>query len=155
MTARTARVEPIFGSKPHATDPSGSLAVWYTEPPGVVIQLLTAREGTLELVQWLAGPSRAQTERRFHDRDDLQVLFDVRLLTGRAPEVRAQIMELAKAMRPRVKRVVVLPPRDWSPALRRTLEVTVSILRVFGLQIAVAQTPLYFLAETGARPLEA
>ncbi|HEX2675580.1 MAG TPA: hypothetical protein VHM19_03050 [Polyangiales bacterium] len=147
-------MEPFFPEPPHARDPSGKIAVWYTEPAGVVLQLLESCEGTLEMAQWIAGPNAAETRRRFPaENGELIVVFDMRALTGRDPAARATVIEMGKTMRSRVKRIVLLPPRTFSPTLRRTMEVTLALLKVFGLNIDVAQGPGYVLAETRLRPL--
>ena len=153
MTEAAQTVAPAFDVLPHLRDPSGVVAVWYTEPPGVVLQMVVPSEGTVELAQWLVGPSRTELERRFSDAVELVLIMDLRLMTGRDPRARSLVIELAKALKPRAQRFIVIPPRAFSPTLRRTMEVTVALLRVFGVKIELAQSLTFVLASTGLKPL--
>jgi hypothetical protein len=142
-----------FPEPPHLTDPSGAIAIWYTQPPGVVLQLTRPVHGTVSHAQWLAGPAREEMLRRF-PHQELIVLFDVHLATGRDPAMRPIMLDVGRGLLGRAERVVVVLPRHLSPAIRSAMEVTLSILRVFGLPLEAASSLTYTLAATGLRPLD-
>jgi hypothetical protein len=148
----TRTFPPFFAQPPHLRDPSGEVYVWHTDPPGIVLQLMT-HKGTAEMAKWLAGPSRDALDRRFPNGEDLLVVFDVRSLTTREPAARATIIELAKGLKPRVKQVIVLPPRAFGPVAHSTMQVTLSLLRMFGVNIELAQSPTFVIGSQHLRPL--
>jgi hypothetical protein len=141
-----------FAEPPHLVDPRGDIAIWYTEPPGLVLQLTKPTHGTRAHAEWLAGPSFAELGRRFPNHE-LIVLFDAHLATGRDPDFRPLMMNVAKALLGRAKRIVVVLPRTVPPALRSAMEVSVALLRLFGLPLEIAASLTYTLAQTGMKPL--
>jgi hypothetical protein len=122
---------------PHLEDPSGSVAVWYTDPPGVVMQFVQAARGDLTLVRWLVGPARERLLERFPGSSPLVFVMDLGLMTGRDAAVRPILNEAAKALRPRIARSVVVPPENASAIYMASLHASVSLLRVFGVPVEI------------------
>src|SRR5262245_61337066 len=91
-----------FAVPPHVVDDSGLIAAWFTDPPGVVLQLTRPARGTTALAEWMVGPGYAQVLRRFPDARDLRVVMDMRQMTGRAATARALLIEHAKLISPRL-----------------------------------------------------
>lgn len=138
-TALQGGARQAFACAPHRTDPDGQIGSWYTEPPGVVVQLLRPAEGTLEMCNWLAGPGTDALLRRFPS-EPLILVFDMRLMTGREPRARNALIEPAKKLKPRIQHGVLLPPERASRVYLSSLYAATALLSVFGYHLELASS---------------
>jgi len=90
----TVSTRAAFPRAPHMS--YGGAAVWFTSPPGAVVQLLEPVRGTLDLVNWIVGPFYDELERRFPGRTALIFVFDLELMTGRTAASRSVFLAKAR-----------------------------------------------------------
>lgn len=124
-----------FAVPPHVVDDSGLVAVWFTDPPGVVLQLTQPARGTTAIAEWIVGPAYGQIVSRFPDARDLRVVLDMRQMTGRAATARALLIEHAKLIAPRLGTVIILPSIHLGSLYIKVVEATAVMLRAFGIRI--------------------
>jgi hypothetical protein len=145
LEPRTGMTEPQ--SKPeqrallvpqHVLDPTGTVAACWTEPKGVIVQLLGPVRGTTALAEWLVGPCFDQFLARFPGTErDLTVVLDMRSMLGRAANARQVMLQASVPARARVKRVVILPSIHLGPAYITIIEATAVVLRIAGYDVHV------------------
>lgn len=136
MAVPPAHARAAFPSPPHQEDPSGTLAAWFTDPPGVVVQFAHPAVGSLPLVQWLLGEGLDGLLARFPE-GPLVVVMDLTLMTTRDPAVRALLVESAKRLKTRVARTVLIPPANAKAVYLASLKVSMSLLAVFGVKAEI------------------
>lgn len=137
-----------FSAKPHFLDSTGTMAVWFTEPQGVVLQFVEDGWGNAANVRWLADEPLAELKRRLGD-EPLVVVVDLSRMLGRDRSGRAAFIELSKSFAGRVKACYVVPPMSATPMYLATLKTTASILKVFGLHFEFAETASDAIAALG------
>ena len=130
-----------FQVPPHLLDPSHTVAVWFTEPPGAVIQFTRPAVGTVALAEWLVGPAQAQLVRRFPDDCPLVFVLDLGLMTSRDPVARPILTGAARALKERVTRSVLVAPVEASSIYLASLKASISLLRVFGVTVSILSLP--------------
>lgn len=137
---------------PHLVDAMQVIGVWFTEPPGAVIQFLKPG-GTLQAAQFLAEKARGELLRRFTADQRLRFILDLTLMTHRDPAVRPVLMESTKALAQRIERSIVVPPKSASTVYLASLKASASLLRVFGVQVDVKSSLSEALALADVRAL--
>jgi hypothetical protein len=137
MTTRVLETRAVFKAPPHLLDPSRTLAVWFTDPPGMVVQFARSAPCTLPVAQWLAGPARESLLNRFPGNGPLVFVLDLTHMNGRDPQVRALILEAARPLASRAQRCVVVPPENASRVYLASVRAAASLARVFGLTVSV------------------
>jgi hypothetical protein len=128
---------PAFATAPHVIDPSGVIAAWWTEPPGVLMQFARPSRGTTEMAEWLVGPGFDLLLGRFPGARELRVVLDMRAMTGRSATARALMLQRAKTVHDHVAHVVLLPSQQLGPAYVKIVEGTAMMLRLAGLRVDV------------------
>jgi hypothetical protein len=141
-----------FTASPHLRDASGALAVWFTEPPGALIQVAEPCQLTVDMARWLVGPGFAALEARFPEPARLILVLDLGLMAGRDVAVRPLIVDLAKALRPRLARAIVLPPQRASALYIASLKTGVAMLRVFGVTVEIGRSLSDVVSTVALRP---
>ncbi len=136
----TALTQPAFATPPHLTDDSETIAVWFTEPAGAVVQMTRASWGTADVAHWLVGPAWDQLLQRFPREGRFLLVLDLRAMLGRDREARSIVIEKAKAVQPRIERAVYLPPTNATPLYLNSIRVSAALLRVFGVQVDIEQS---------------
>jgi hypothetical protein len=149
--ARSALSVPCFAVSPHVTDPSGAIAVWWTDPPGAVMQLRHPTRGTTEMAEWLVGPGYELLLRRFPDAPELRVILDMRQMTGRSATARALLMQCGKSVARRLSHVVLIPSIHLGPAYIKIVEAAVLLVRLSGLRIDIEQDAERVFGSVGLR----
>jgi hypothetical protein len=132
--------------------------VWFTDPPGVVLQFMRPARGTTELARWVVGPGYNQLVRRFPDCYELRVVLDMRQMTGRAATARAVMIDHAKLVSQRLGRVIILPSVHMGAFYLTLVETTALMLRAFGVRIEIEHSLERALAKQEIRvaaPFEA
>lgn len=140
MTAKERNAYGAFTGSPHLMDPSQTLAVWFTDPPGAVLQFVRRAPCTVPLAQWMATSARARLVERFASSAALVFVLDLTLMDGRDPLARPIIVECAREFSSRACAKVV-PPRDASRVYLAGIHVAASVARVFGLDVSIESTP--------------
>jgi hypothetical protein len=151
MTQPPPSLSAPFAVAPHVTDPSGLVAAWWTDPPGVLVQLTGPARGTTEMAEWLIGPAFDQVVRRFPDASDLRVILDMRQMTGRSATARSLLLQRGKTLIGRVTHVVLVPSTLLGPAYIKVVEAAALLLRGAGLRVDVEASLERVIARHGVR----
>lgn len=155
MTQPIDRVPTAFAVAPHVTDPSGAIAAWWTDPPGVLAQLTGPARGTTEMAEWLIGPAFDQVIGRFPDTRELRVILDMRQMTGRSANARSLLLQRGKTMIGHVAHVVLVPSTLLGPAYIKVVEASALLLRAAGLRVDIESSLERVIARHGVRPARA
>jgi hypothetical protein len=129
-----------FGSAPHLTEPSGGMVVWFTDPPGAVIQMARAGDFTEGMARWIVSHGVAALLERFPDPAELVLVLDLGLMDRREPPVRSLMVEAAKTLRPRLAHATVLPPDRATKIYLASLDAGVALVRVFGVSVRIGRS---------------
>jgi len=151
MTRSNDSLSAPFAIAPHVVDPTGSIAAWWTDPPGVLVQLTYPTRATTEIAGWLAGPAFDQLLGRFPGASDLRVILDMRQMTGRSATARSLLMQRAKTVVGRVTHVVLLPSVLLGPAYIKVVETAALVLRAGGLRVDIDASLDRVIARHGVR----
>lgn len=136
MTTKELDAFAAFTGTPHLVDPSQTVAVWFTDPPGAVVQFVRRAPCTVPLAQWMATSARARLVERFASSASLVFVLDLSLMDGRDPLARPIIVECAREFASRA-RARVVPPRDASRVYLAGIHVAASVARVFGIEVSI------------------
>jgi hypothetical protein len=143
---------PAFALPPDIVDPSGTIVAWWTDPPGVVMQLNRPTRGTATMAEWMVGPGFEQLVARFPGLTDLRVVLDMRQMTGRSALARSTLMQPAKLFAARVGHVVLIPSIHMGPAYIKVVEAAAILLRLVGMRVDIEQSVERALAKHGIQP---
>ena len=130
-----------FEEAPHLKDPTSAVGAWFTQPLGMVFQLVRRARFTNEMARWVAGPAIETFWELAPQQTGVVLVLDVSLMDGRDSEVRSIIQAAAEKYHARIARSIVIPPRTANAAYMKALQVSVVLLRVFGVTVEIA-TPL-------------
>jgi hypothetical protein len=130
-------IVPIFPDPAHLVCGTGPFHAWFTEPPGVVVQLMAAAPVTLGMARWLIGPGLDALHTRFPVPTEIHLVLDVRPMTQRDPAVRTLLMEHAREHIHRFAAVVIIPPTHINAVYLTTLQAAVALLNAFGSHVTV------------------
>jgi hypothetical protein len=126
-----------FSGVPHIVDPTGTIAVYWTDPPGALVQLVQASRGTSEMAHWLVDEALELLFSRFPAVDGLRVVIDMRRMTGRSAMARSVLMSASGTAAGRIGHVVLLPSMQMGPAYIKVIEATAVALRLVGYRVDV------------------
>ena len=126
-----------FSVAPQAQHPSGVLACWCTDPPGVIVQFITPGVATLEMGQWLREVGAKRILPRFRGERELTLMLDLTLMTDREPNARNVLMEPVKQLKSRTKHHVLIPPRNASRVYLGSLYAATALLASAGVQVDI------------------
>jgi hypothetical protein len=133
-------IRPAFEAPCHIQDPTSSLAGWFTEPAGIVFQVVRRTRFTCDMGRWMAGPAVGALWRAYPDRTDLVLVFDLGLMDGRETEARSILQKAAEENRQRIGRAIIVPPRAANVAYISALQVSATLLKVFGVKVEVERS---------------
>lgn len=142
---------PAFDTRPDLYGPSG-LRVWFTEPPGLVVQMARPSRGTHEMAAWLIGPGYARLRGRFPGLSGLALVIDLSLMDGRDPDARALMLERASENNGVVSRIIIVPPAKPNPVYLTTLHAAVTLLNSIGRDITIESSLEKAIATFGLKP---
>ena len=137
----------------HVLDPSGTIAISFTEPPGAVLQLVRPARGTTEIAEWLAGPGLELLLQRFADARELRVILDMRRMTGRSASARAVLLQAGLRAAGRISHVVLLPSLHMGPAYLAVVETAAALLRLSGQRVDIEHDLAHVMERHGVRVL--
>ena len=148
----TAHVAPFFSVPPHVECPVGPLYVWFTEPPGVVLQLMEAVRFTTEIARWLIGPGLDLLAQRYDEATRFTIVFDIRQMTGRDPVVRSLFMDLAREQAGRFEAIVAIPPLQINPVYLAGLHAAAALVSAFGPRFEISGDVAHVIYRHRLRP---
>jgi hypothetical protein len=152
MPNHSREPSPLSGAEaPHATDPSGSVALRFTDPPGVLLQLVRPARGTTEMAEWLAGPGLSLLFDRFPQVGNLRVIMDMRLMTGRSASARSLIIQAGVRCVGRVGHAIVIPSQQLGETYLGVVEAGAALVRLAGLRVDIEHDLSAVLARHGVR----
>lgn len=146
----TFSARAAFARAPHMTN--GAAAVWFTSPPGVVVQLLEPARGTLELVNWLVGPVYDELDRRFPNRNAILYVLDLELMTGRSAACRSVFLAKTREVGRRFAEGLFVPPRAASGGWRVSMLAAVALIRALGIQVELVGSAASAVASRNLKP---
>jgi len=146
----TVSTRAAFARAPHLS--YGGAAVWFTSPPGAVVQLVEPVRGTLDLVNWLVGPAYDELERRFPGRTALIFVFDLELMTGRSAACRSVFLAKARECGKRFSEGLFVPPRAANAAYRQSMQAAILLIRALGVHVEHASSAISAVALRNLKP---
>ena len=150
-TSEPQQVPAVFTRPPHLLDPSGTVAAWFTEPPGAWFQFVKPARGTDELSEWLTGPAFQGVVTQFPGQT-LKLVLDFRLMTDRDLSARARILQTAPALKDLIAELVIIPSLSATPIHLKTMTAGVRLARSFGIPIDLHTSAPHVLSRLGLRP---
>jgi hypothetical protein len=127
-----------FSGVPHIVDPSGAIAIYWTDPPGALIQVVQDMRGTSEMAHWLVTDGLELLLNRFTGVDNLRLVIDMRRMTGRSAMARSILMTASGGQAAeRIGQVVLLPSVHMGSAYITLIEATAVTLRLVGYRVSV------------------
>jgi hypothetical protein len=132
--------EPAFPVPPHIRHEGGTIACWYTEPPGAVVQLTRAVMGTIPLAEWMVGAGYDQLLARYPTADTLILVLDVRAMVGRDPAARKVMLEKARLQKRGRFNSFIVPPADASKIYLTTLYTAAALVNTFGSRLQIVKS---------------
>jgi hypothetical protein len=152
MSDTSGGVGPLaFAVAPHLVHPSKDLVCWFTEPRGIVIQLVHAVPGSRSMTEWLGRVAQTALHTRFPGVSDLTVVLDLSRMVGRDPDARNGLIEPAKRMKHQVARTILLPPESASQVYLGSLYAATALLSAFGVHVEIQRSMAKVLAAHGLR----
>jgi hypothetical protein len=140
-----------FSGVPHIVDPTGSVAIYWIDPPGALVQLVQPTRGTSEMAHWLAGEAIDLLFSRFPGVDGLRIVLDMRRMTGRSAMARSILMNASGTAAGRIGHLVLLPSLHMGPAYLKVIEATCVALRLIGYRVDVEHDLESALKKYGVR----
>ena len=155
MGSDTTGPEPLaFAVTPHLVHASRDMACWFTHPPGIVIQVVRAVQGTRSMTDWLGGLVQSTLLARFPGVNDLIVVVDLSRMAGREPGARNGLVEPAKRLKAHVGRTVLLPPASVSRVYLGSLYAATALLSAVGIHVEIRHSLREVISDYGLRPAE-
>jgi len=140
-----------FSGEPHIR--SGAIAVWFTSPAGVVIQLVEPARCTVEMANWLVAAVDAELERRFARANGLIFVFDLALMQGRTHAARSAFLGKVRQSGKRFSEAFFVPPHVASPALKHSMHASVLLARTLGIKVELVDSSERAVVLRGLRTL--
>jgi hypothetical protein len=152
MSDRGTGTNAAFTAPPHLTDPSRTLVVWFTEPPGIVVQFARPARFEMSHAQWMVGPMLSALLKRFSREEPLAFVLDLSLMDGRDPSVRPLLVEAARKVTHRSRRSILVPPVNANRVYLAGVNAAASLARVFGLTVSIETLSQSILTLRAAPP---
>ena len=141
-----------FAVAPDLIAPGGELEVWFTDPPGAVVQMPSPMVGTAAMARWLVGEARERLYRRFPDASQFYFLVDLSVMTSRDPALRSIIGEASKEMKSKIARAIIVPSESANVVFLKSLEVAVLLLHGFGVNLEIYRSSAQAMASMKLSP---
>lgn len=129
-----------FDTAPDIRCEAGPLAIWYTDPPGAVVQLTEAAVFTKEMAEWMVGPGFERLKARFPQNNQLRILLDLRPMTSREPAAHPVVMTAATKYLFMFAKVGVITPVKPAPLYMITLQGAIALLSAIGPDVRLFET---------------
>jgi len=133
-------VERVFTTEPDLRYEGDKLVIWFTDPPGAVVQLTEATVFTKGMAEWMVGPGFSALHERFARGTELRMLLDLRPMTAREPAARPVIMSAATRHMFMFAKLGVIAPAKPPPLYMITLHSAIALLSAIGPEIRIFET---------------
>lgn len=128
-------MDPVFAKQPDLRFEDGKVSIWFTEPPGAIVQLTEAATFTKDMAEWVVGPSFSALLERHPAGTKLHMLLDIRPLTAREPAARPLIMGTVTKNMFTFAQLGVIAPKRPPPLYMNTLRGAIALLSAIGPKI--------------------
>ena len=143
-------VPPAFSVPPHIRyGREDELHIWFTDPPGAIVQMSKPQRGTVDQARWLVGPGMALLKQRFPEAKQIVIVLDYRNMTSRDLAARTVLIESASETAKYFSGVFIVPPLQTSKVYRVTLEAAAVLVSALGTRIAIVDSLTSVLVEQG------
>jgi hypothetical protein len=129
-----------------------NVAAWFTDPPGVIIQMLEPSRGTKAMADWMVGPGLDRLRSRFPHAQRLYFVLDVSAMNGRDPAARVVLMDKAREIAGLFEHSFVIPPLKANPVYTATLHAAAALLSAFGVKLEIASSLADVIARCKLKP---
>jgi hypothetical protein len=147
-------VEPAFAVPCHVRHGlQDELQVWFTDPPGVVVQLSKPQRSTVAQTRWLLGPCFDLMRERFPHDEKLILVLDYRNMTSRDTSARTLMMDRARDIAHLFSHVFIVPPLHASPVYLAMLHAAVALVSMFGAKLEIVDSLSETISQTSLRAL--
>lgn len=132
---------PAFDHPPHLSWGGGELAIWFTEPWGMLTQMLRPTYATETLANFIADFAySALLELRDTTTTPLIFVHDFSRMTGYESEARKLLTMWGFRIRSEIERVVVVQPPVKNELARLGISAAASALGVVGIRFEIVET---------------
>jgi hypothetical protein len=130
-------MKAIFSARPHRTSTPDALAVWFTQPWGMVTQFTAATTMTEAAAEFIIA-SYDELTRRCPDASRRFVfMHDWSLGSGYEPGARTRLVTWGRQIHQRVDRVVICMGKNTPALARMGLGVGAAAMAVIGMKLDV------------------
>jgi hypothetical protein len=141
-------VPPAFSVPPHLRYGRGDeLHVWFTDPPGAIVQMAKPQRGTVEQARWLVGPGFQLLRERFPEAAKLILVLDYSHMTGRDTAARTVMVDSAGAVAQFFSGVFIVPPLQASVVYRMMLRAAAVLVSALGTPIEIVESLTAVMAD--------
>jgi hypothetical protein len=138
---RSETVRPPFDCAPHVLHPDGVVAMWLTEPAGIVIQIAQPTHAKAELARWLVDAAVPAMKGLLANKYFL--VLDWTLMLSRDADARKIFVDSASSLKPAPVSVHIIPPQNASPLFVSSMRVASALIAAFGVDLQIdASLPL-------------
>lgn len=130
---------------------AGVVQVWFTDPPGAIVQLSQPSRGTKEMAEWLVGPGFTRVHGRF-PAQELTLVLDLSLMEGRDSAAREVIIGKARESGRMFARVIMIPPLKASSVYMATLHAAIALFKALGRDISIERRLKDVIAQCDLKP---
>jgi hypothetical protein len=141
---------PAFAVPPDLLG-AGNLRVWFTDPPGAIVQLSQPARGTKEMAEWLVGPGFARLRGRFPAAEMILVI-DLSLMEGRDSAAREVMIDKAREPGRIFARTFMIPPLKASAVYMATLHAASALFNALGRDINIERSLSAVIAQCELKP---
>ncbi len=147
-------IRPAFGRAPHLVDPASGLAVWFTQPLGLVTQLHERTHLDEAMARFIADTAYGALCRLRAPGQLFVAVHEWSAMTGYDSAARAVLTDWGVRIRNEVERVVIVLSDAAPKLVRMGVSVASVTLRLAGMRIDAERSPSV-IARLGLRALPA
>ncbi len=146
---------PAFATPPHLRSPDGPLFVWFTEPLGMLTQIMEPMHGSPEMARFISGVAwSALLELRGTRRERMIFVHDFTAMDSYDGEARRILTMWGLSIRSDIERIVVIQPPVKNRLARMGIAAAAAALGMLGVELDLDDTLPGALERLGLRPLE-
>ena len=139
---------------PHLRCPHSPLVVWFTEPLGMLTQLVEPAHGTAAMAEFITGTAWSALQELRGDRAErLLFIHDFSLMDTYDGEARRLLTMWGLSIRRDIDRIVVVQPPVKNRIARMGIAAAATALDMLGVQIELDEVLPVILDRYSVRPL--
>lgn len=150
MSTTTRRA--AFRAPPHLIDPSGDVAVWITEPAGMLVQLMHETAATVEMARFISQEAFSRLVGVLGPDERAYFIYDMALMVKYDSEARMILTQWGVAVRDRIEHIVVRPPPEMNKLGRMGIQTIAAAMSLVGVKLDVVDDIEPFLRARNLRP---